>query len=112
MICLLGHLSALSSRTCECYAYFARLPTGRLHDTDRLVVYRGELANVLEIYDNDEVGAGPANLWAADRSWFTYTDWDLWGTKVSGSPELIDALVADTELEAVKHNFPNDGPPK
>lgn len=108
MMCLLEHLTALSGSGCECYAYFARLPTGRLYDTDRLVVYRGQLADVLEVYDNDEIGAGPANLWPADRSWFTFTDWDLWGTKVSGSPELIAALVADTELEAVEHNFPNE----
>ena len=40
----------------------------------------------------------PNNFWATDHSWFVYTDWDLWATKVSGPLTLIAALEADTEL--------------
>ena len=39
------------------------------------------------------------NIWPAAREWFVYTDWDGWGTKVSGPAELIERLAADPELE-------------
>ena len=29
-------------------------------------------------------------------------DWDLWGTKVSGSDHLIGSLFADSDMEAVE----------
>lgn len=44
-------------------------------------------------------GSSPSNLWPADESWMLYTDWDLWGTKVTGSPELLAWLEADEFLE-------------
>lgn len=44
----------------------------------------------------------PANLWAEDRSWCLCTDYDLWGTKVAGPPSLIEALLSDAEIEAVR----------
>ncbi|MET9954006.1 hypothetical protein ABZ135_20970 [Streptomyces sp. NPDC006339] len=45
----------------------------------------------------------PANWWAVDGSWFVLTDWDLCATEVFGSARLIAALLADEELEAVRH---------
>lgn len=39
--------------------------------------------------------------WPADRSWFVYGDVDLNATYVGGSAELIGALLASDELEAV-----------
>jgi len=45
----------------------------------------------------------PANWWAVDGSWFVLTDWDLCATQVFGSASLIAALLADEELEAVRH---------
>lgn len=45
----------------------------------------------------------PANWWAVDGSWFVLTDWDLCATEVFGSAPLIAALLADEELEAVRH---------
>ena len=36
-----------------------------------------------------------------DRSWFAYTDWDLWGTKASGPESLINKLKADPDLETL-----------
>ncbi|MER8041505.1 hypothetical protein [Streptomyces sp. NPDC094032] len=45
----------------------------------------------------------PATWWAVDGSWFVLTDWDLCATEVFGSAELIAALLADEELEAVRH---------
>ena len=31
------------------------------------------------------VESTPSNWRPLDRSWFVYTDWDLWGTKFSGN---------------------------
>jgi hypothetical protein len=99
---LCAHLTESSDADSECYAFVARLPSGRVDDRqDGLLVYRGTLPEVLALYDDGQVG-GPSNLWAADRSWFTYTHWDLWGTKVSGGDELVGTLFVDGELEVVE----------
>ncbi|WP_298440474.1 hypothetical protein [Gordonia sp. (in: high G+C Gram-positive bacteria)] len=46
------------------------------------VVVWGRLGDAAELYD-DPLGKGsPANLWPADRSWLTWCDIDLWGTRV------------------------------
>ncbi|MGA5133166.1 hypothetical protein ACPCTO_25510 [Streptomyces olivoreticuli] len=45
----------------------------------------------------------PAHWWPLDRSWFVLTNWDLSGTEVFGSPELIADLLADDGLDAVRH---------
>jgi len=44
----------------------------------------------------------PNNFWPADKSWLVYTDADLHATRVSGSPELIDALCAHRNLETLR----------
>ena len=100
---LCEHLGAASGADSPCYVFFARLPSGRLnvHDEEPLV-YQGSIAEILPLYDEGELGGGPTNIWSSDRAWFVYTDWDLWGTKVSGSPELIRQLREDSELEAVE----------
>ncbi|APU38552.1 hypothetical protein BSL84_00945 [Streptomyces sp. TN58] len=41
-------------------------------------------------------------LWADDRSWVLCTDCDLWTTKAVGFPALINALLNDSEIEAVR----------
>jgi hypothetical protein len=43
----------------------------------------------------------PNNIWPEDRSWFVFTDADLWATKVSGSLELTKDLVQTGELETI-----------
>lgn len=44
----------------------------------------------------------PSNIWPEDRSWLVYTDCDLSATLVSGSAELIAAIVADPTLESIR----------
>jgi hypothetical protein len=44
----------------------------------------------------------PNNIWPADHSWLIYTDYDLNATRVSGSPELIEALYSDQDLDTVR----------
>jgi hypothetical protein len=43
----------------------------------------------------------PTNIWPGDNAWFVYTDADLWGTRVSGTDDLIQAITGDDELEAI-----------
>ncbi|WP_411126395.1 hypothetical protein [Streptomyces sp. x-19] len=83
----------------RCCAYYNPLVMG---DFDHLHVRSGRLRDARALYDIDEVEFSPSNLWPEDRSWIVYTDYDLWGTKVVGPTALIDALVDDAEIEAVR----------
>jgi hypothetical protein len=82
-----------------CSAFYAMLAT---NDLEERVIYRGGVRELVELYKDDEHGGSPSNIWPDDRSWFVYTDWDLWATKISGPRELIDRLASDPELEAVR----------
>lgn len=44
----------------------------------------------------------PNNTWPPDHSWLVYTDYDLWASRVSGSESMIEALVEDPRLDAVR----------
>jgi len=83
-----------------CITYRTPLATG---DFDKLTMQRCSLHQLNDLYD--ERSGAPTNVWPEDRAWFVYADWDLWATKVSGSPSLIDALRADTILETVTLRF-------
>jgi hypothetical protein len=63
------------------------------------VVYELRLAEVMDLYGDASVPGSPINLWPTDSSWFVLTDWDLWGTKVSGARELVTAIGADPVVE-------------
>ncbi|WP_367437221.1 hypothetical protein [Streptomyces celluloflavus] len=45
----------------------------------------------------------PAHWWPLEGSWFVLTDWDLSATEVFGPPALIADLLADEQLDAVRH---------
>jgi hypothetical protein len=62
-------------------------------------VYELRLDEMISLYDEPSLTGSPINLWPLDRSWFVLTDWDLWGTKLSGSQALIRDIEADPELE-------------
>jgi len=104
---LIDHLAEESpdGNATTCFSYYAPFALGEYGD-DR-AVYRGGLWELAAFYESDELaGSGsPSNLWASDRSWFVYTDWDLWATKVSGSQSLITRLLHDDLLEAVTLDF-------
>ncbi|MGA4542529.1 hypothetical protein ACPA54_21290 [Uniformispora flossi] len=70
-------------------------------DFDNVHVRTGRLRDAAALYDDSEADFSPSNLWPEDRSWLLCTDYDLWGTKVVGSPALIEALLNDDELEAL-----------
>lgn len=89
-----------------CRAYYCPAVLG-FQDLENHLVRTGRLGDAGALYDDSEVGFSPSNLWAEDRSWCLGTDYDLWGTKVAGSPALIKALLSDPELEAVRLPWPN-----
>ncbi|AUY53598.1 hypothetical protein EH183_37565 [Streptomyces sp. CB01881] len=88
----------------RCLAYYNPLTLGAV-DFDNLHVREGRLGDAEMLYDVSEADLAdfsPANLWAEDRSWVLCTDYDLWATKVAGLPALIEALLNDTGVEAVR----------
>jgi hypothetical protein len=91
-------LRAFSGADTEVFALWCQLIA---RDFDVFEVYQGLLhdAESLELFDYQ---GSPANIWPADRSWLVYTDWDLWGTKVSGPPELLAMIEADDFLETIR----------
>ncbi|MEW2028938.1 hypothetical protein AB0901_00220 [Streptomyces roseifaciens] len=100
LIEILQRYSPAGPDTC-CLAYYNPLMM-RTFDFDNLHVLSGRLGDAQVLYDIDEPDFSPSNLCPEDRSWIVYTDYDLWGTKVVGPTAPIDALVCDTEIEAVR----------
>ena len=82
--------------------YFAPLAT-RADTFDRPLVVTRNLADLPSLYDWEDVHGSPSNIWPQDRSWFVYTDWDLCGTRVSGTAQLIASVVADPQLETISY---------
>jgi hypothetical protein len=101
---LLDHLAELSEVGYQttCNAYYSPLASG---DFDHHTVFRCELRELTKLYDDEDLAGSPNNVWPDDRPWLTFTDEDLWATKVSGSRELIERLMADDELETVALDF-------
>lgn len=85
----------------RCLAYYNPLMLAAC-DFDAPHVRAGRLGDAHALYDNPEADFSPSNLWAEDRSWVLYTDYDLWATKVSGPESLVEALLRDPVIEAVR----------
>ena len=67
------------------------------------VARRGRLGDALAHHDAAPDTWFPATWWAADGSWLVLTDFDLSATEVFGDTALIAGLLADPELDAVRH---------
>ncbi|MBT2481555.1 hypothetical protein [Streptomyces sp. ISL-94] len=85
----------------RCLAYYNPLMLRDI-DFDLLRVRAGRLRDAYALYDNPEADFSPSNLWPADRSWVVFTDYDLWATKVVGPEHLVEALLRDPVIEAVR----------
>ncbi|MFD5142489.1 hypothetical protein [Streptomyces sp. NPDC058401] len=98
---LVRFLAANSPRGADtpCTAYYSPMAAW---DFDRKHVRSGRLGDAQALFDNPDIWYTPSNLWPEDRSWIVYTDYDLWATKVSGPERLIEALLRDPEIEAVR----------
>jgi len=89
-----------SGAATPCTAFYGPLACGRWDDR---WFAEFELANVDSLIDPADGRVGtPSNWWPVDQTWMLYTDWDLWATKVSGTAELIDAIVNDEALETIE----------
>jgi hypothetical protein len=77
------------------------LPLGTGHD---YLVLCGSLSAASQIRDPERMGGfsltSPSLIWPTDRAWFLVSDIDFDSTLVGGSPDLINAIVANPELEA------------
>ncbi|MFF1777968.1 hypothetical protein [Streptomyces virginiae] len=86
----------------RCLAYYTPLGQGA-DDFENLHVRAGRLADAKALYDHpDEEWWTPSNFWAHDRSWVLCTDYDLWATKLAGPTPLVEALLDDSQIEAVR----------
>ncbi|WP_369359977.1 hypothetical protein [Streptomyces sp. cg2] len=66
-------------------------------------VLTGRLGDARDLCHHPDLRAySPSNIWPADRTWVTYTDFDLHGTKVAGPTPLIEALLNSPGLEALR----------
>lgn len=78
-----------------------RLPPGAGRDFRLLV---GPLAAATEIGECRRTGStapsSPTMSWAVDRSWFATSDLELNSTLIGGDAQLIERIVACSELEA------------
>ena len=81
-----------------CTAYYTPLVQA---DLDSRMVLRGPLHALAKVVEDESIKTTPSNIWPDDRSWFVWTDWDLWGTKVSGTADLIAGLQSVPALEIV-----------
>lgn len=85
----------------ECIAYYNLFGNKEVGNTDDRFL-GCSLEEIGGLVTGDEpFHFTPASFWPEDRSWFVWTDWDLSGTKVSGSAELIAGLRADEQLEVI-----------
>ena len=84
-----------------CFVFYASLPAG---DFDSVHLWNGRLRDIPTLLSDNggPYDFSPTNIWPVDRSWFVWTDYDLLGTRVSGSQRLIQALKATTPLEAIE----------
>lgn len=80
-----------------CYAFYGALPS---FEFETLEVWRGPVQSVGKVLEASGHEFTPTNIWAVDRSWFVYTDYDLLATKVSGPKLLIDRLRAHPDIES------------
>lgn len=99
---LAGHSSGGGET--PCVAFYTPLATG---DWTSPRLMSGPLRSIRDLVLGENalqrhgVRSTPSNFWPRDRSWFVWTDWDLQGTKVSGSAALITAVRAEPDLETI-----------
>lgn len=101
---LAGHEQARGAG--EVFAFYSPMASA---DFDQAHLWRGGLDEIPELIEENggPYGFSPSNIWPEDRSWFVWTDYDLSGTKVSGSADLIDAVRSDACLETI--DWPSQG---
>jgi hypothetical protein len=82
----------------ECVGYFTPLIGANF---DRPLMYQFRLSEIQELATAATIDTTPSNWWPLDKSWFIYTDWDLWATKISATSSLLASLSTVTDLEQI-----------
>ena len=100
-------LSCILPPTDHCYSMPAAITT---HRFDEIVVNEGTFAELADLLESGSLAFSPANIWPEDRSWFIYTDYDLWATRVSGSADLIARIENDPDLETIRWSPSSENP--
>lgn len=81
----------LSVHSALCFAFYGVLDSR---------CYRGDVSDLGYVIEGERFT--PNNIWPEDKSWFVYTDYDLMGTKISGTKELVDEIRANKDLETIE----------
>ncbi len=85
--------------TTTCAGYFTPMIGANF---GRPLMYEFPLGDLQALAAGVVVESTPSNWWPLDRSWFVYTDWDLWGTKFSGTRSLVASLADVLDLETIE----------
>lgn len=90
----------------EYFAFWGEGPSG--NDGAEIELHKGTLTEIVDFVHEQSHSQtfSPSNIWPVNRAWLTSTDWDLWGTQIGGSPELIAALEANEHLETLRWERP------
>jgi hypothetical protein len=83
----------------NCFFGYDVIATQQL-ETDLL--FSGTLDDVLDTYSLDSVWSAPTYWWPQNRSWCVCTDWDLTFTIIGGSQKLIDSILSNKKIEALR----------
>lgn len=66
------------------------------------LLFFGGLDDVIDTYSLDTVWGAPTYWWSQNRSWCVCTDWDLTFTIIGGSQKLVESILSNKELEALR----------
>jgi hypothetical protein len=91
--------SILGRITAQQVNYF-RLPEFPFIGTDQPLLFQGSLEEAPGYFANFQFG--PEFWWPADHEWCVCSDYDLTFTIVSGSSQLITALLESEALECIE----------
>ena len=97
---LVEHTLGGAQATCFCFYNTLDSPVAMTP-----VVLTGPLRAVFDAARLNPGGLTPDNIWPADRSWLLWSDYDLWGTRLIGSTDLVAAVDADLELETIDFTY-------
>lgn len=77
-------------------------PIANIFEAESMRVFSFDLATMLpSMLATGRQEFSPELWWPEDRAWLLWTDYDLMGTRVFGSKELIDALHASADIETL-----------
>ncbi|MFN8020506.1 MAG: hypothetical protein U0Q03_03155 [Acidimicrobiales bacterium] len=87
-----------SGEETACLGYFTPMIGANY---ERPMMYEFRLGELAALAESIHIAATPSNWWPIDRSWFVYTDYDLWGTKFSGDVSMVASLADVADLETI-----------